>query len=608
MSIKTFLTSKAGLAIIAGAGFLSVVAAPLQALALSTYTMVGNYIMLGTLQVNTLAPGGCVTASAAGKLSTTGAACGSGGGGGVTSVTSSNTNLIATPNTGSVVLTALENPTYTGTVTAPLFSSTNTGTNPQFQWIDGLANPVYETSGGGKIVSSIHNLEFGLQNPAGIGNLLSLDDSGNFAVAGSFYSPNLPFGQCLSAGSQGRIIGSGASCASGTVTAVTASGNLASSGGNTPNVTVTDAPTFAGPVTAANIIDTALTSGNCVQAGAGGLLTTTGSACGSGGGGGGVTSASNTDGNLAIAPATGAAVFNLSPVITVSGSGVGAINVPNGYVLAGIGGTSNSSKGFALGATTGVYTYITACQSPDAACTVGDIVGTAISFSNNTATQMTEDSSGDVAFNGYLELPNSLTSGDCVEAGANGRLQSTGSPCGGSGAVTSVTNTDTNLTISPTTGAVVANLSPSIALSGSVSAASAIISGNVNSATDTVTGNVNAGSFSSTGLVSGQCLTANGGNVITSVGENCPFSYLNGTRLIGQHLEMFNNAAIANGAANTYTFGVGYSIAIPACVVTQNAAATTVGGLWVSGETSTTVTITNNTGVSQTPTVNCNGA
>lgn len=45
----------------------------------------------------------------------------------------------------------------------------------------------------------------------------------------------------------------------------------------------------AAPVKAATITDTGLTSGNCVQASTGGLLTTTGSACGTGSGGSSVT-------------------------------------------------------------------------------------------------------------------------------------------------------------------------------------------------------------------------------------------------------------------------------------------------------------------------------
>lgn len=76
--------------------------------------------------------------------------------------------------------------------------------------------------------------------------------------------------------------------------------------------------------TFANVYDTALTSGNCVQAGAGGILTTTGSACGSGSGG--VTSIQQTYGTTqsgAITLATTSASFNgltVADAITNSGT------------------------------------------------------------------------------------------------------------------------------------------------------------------------------------------------------------------------------------------------------------------------------------------------
>lgn len=56
-------------------------------------------------------------------------------------------------------------------------------------------------------------------------------------------------------------------------------------------------------------------------------------------------------------------------------------------------------------------------------------------------------------------LGSDLTSGQCVQASTNGLLTTTGSACGaGGGAVSSVANSDSTLTISPTTGSVVASL------------------------------------------------------------------------------------------------------------------------------------------------------
>lgn len=72
-----------------------------------------------------------------------------------------------------------------------------------------------------------------------------------------------------------------------------------------PNITATSA------VIAANVTDSALTSGQCVQASTGGLLTTTGAACGSGGGGA-VNSVANSDGTLTVTPTTGTVVASLN--------------------------------------------------------------------------------------------------------------------------------------------------------------------------------------------------------------------------------------------------------------------------------------------------------
>lgn len=155
------------------------------------------------------------------------------------------------------------------------------------------------------------------------------------------------------------------------VTSVTGSGNIASSGGTVPNVTITNAPTFTG-----SVLSTSATTG--------------------------------------------------------------AFSAPNGYYVAGTGGTSNDNMGYAIGSTGGVYTYLSNCQTGVSSCQVGDVYGNALFYSSQAATYMVTDTSGNMGLTGYLELPNSLTAGSCVQAGTNGRLTSTGSACA-SGGVTSVT-------------------------------------------------------------------------------------------------------------------------------------------------------------------------
>lgn len=77
-----------------------------------------------------------------------------------------------------------------------------------------------------------------------------------------------------------------------------------------------------------------------------------------------------------------------------------------------------------------------------------------------TATTVTSSKALAGSGTGITTGPITTTSGDCVEfSGTAGQIADNGSPCGsGSGAVTSVTNSDGTLTISPTTGAVVASL------------------------------------------------------------------------------------------------------------------------------------------------------
>lgn len=86
---------------------------------------------------------------------------------------------------------------------------------------------------------------------------------------------------------------------------------------------------------AANVTDSALTPGNCVQAGSGGLLTTAAAPCGSGGGGAVSSVNSGASGNLAISPTTGSVVADLSNNIAFAPSGTassGATRFPSNHI------------------------------------------------------------------------------------------------------------------------------------------------------------------------------------------------------------------------------------------------------------------------------------
>lgn len=106
-------------------------------------------------------------------------------------------------------------------------------------------------------------------------------------VTGGLNIPGLTASQCIATDANKNLVSTGAACGTGSVTAVTGSGNISSSGGATPNITISATPSFtsvtaSGAVSGGTLLGTGLTSGDCVQAGSGGLLTTTATACSTG--------------------------------------------------------------------------------------------------------------------------------------------------------------------------------------------------------------------------------------------------------------------------------------------------------------------------------------
>lgn len=441
MNFEKFLTSKAALVIMTSAGFVVAFSSPASALISNVYTMVGDYIITGTLQVNSLAPGGCVTASSAGKLSATGSACG-GGGGSVASVTSASPNLSAAPTTGAVVLNFLEDPTFTGPVSALSLAAT-----------DLTSGDCVEASAGGVLITT------------------------GFSCASS-----------------------------GGVTAVTASGNLASSGGTTPNITISGSPTFAGnttvgsltsagaanvgsvnatgAVSGATLLGTGLTSGRCVQTSAGGLLTTTGSACA----GAGVNSVTaGPSGNITVSPTTGAVIVDeiTNPTFTgtlTAGNLLTGGSMTSGSVSTALIQDTGLTSGQCLQAN-GTHTIV----STGSACgtgtgTVTSVTGTAnqIAVASGTTTPVISivtnpilpgNASASGTFTATSLTATGLTSGDCLQASVGGLITNTGSPCGsGTGTVTAVTATGNLASSGGTT--------PNITITGSPTFAGLVTSDN----------------------------------------------------------------------------------------------------------------------------------
>jgi hypothetical protein len=298
-------------------------ASPMSAFALSNYTLNGNYVITGDLYVDSLLGhvGQCLEVGTgplgASEIVATGSPCGGGGGGGVTSVTSANDLIAIAPNTGAVIVTGNEAPTFTGIVTANSSDHYNPGFETPgmiaLQYSDISSNNITIDATGSYVsgMTTIANNEFGIINSHT--SLLSLDQSGNLGIAGTYFSSTLypSVGDCLEVGTNGSIVSTGSACAAGggAVTSVTAgpSGNLTFA--PTTGAVVGDivaAPTFtgnttvgsltsagaadvgsvnaSGAISGATLLGTGLTSGDCVQASTGGLLTTTGAACGPTGG------------------------------------------------------------------------------------------------------------------------------------------------------------------------------------------------------------------------------------------------------------------------------------------------------------------------------------
>lgn len=107
------------------------------------------------------------------------------------------------------------------------------------------------------------------------------------------------------------------------VLSVTGSGNMASSGGQNPNVTITGAPTFAGQVSAASYKASNLTSGDCLES-LSGVITSVSTSCPNGGIGG-VTGSTNI---AVTTPNPSSPTIAITGIIPVGngGTGTGALN------------------------------------------------------------------------------------------------------------------------------------------------------------------------------------------------------------------------------------------------------------------------------------------
>ena len=201
----------------------------------------------------------------------------------------------------------------------------------------------------------------------------------------------------------------------------------------------------------------------------------------------------------------------------------------------------------------------------------------------------------------------------CVQADASGKLSSTGAACGtGSGAVNSVSNSDGTLTISPTTGAVVASLNPAHANAFTAlqqfnaGASTTVLSARMAFFGGTATTTINsagdlavAGSTTLSGILNSLvsnvlASTTLSGNTLLTNATTTTFAIIN---VSGQLLKTLTNGAVVAAVANTdYTTPSALASAIAASYpFPGNATSTQIafnGGATFTGATTTALAVT----------------
>lgn len=197
-----------------------------------------------------------------------------------------------------------------------------------------------------------------------------------------------------------------------------------------PTIDVVSNPTFAG------LTLSGLTAGQCVSTAGGGLLTTT--ACPTGTP---ITSVIGTS-PIAVAVSSGVATVSISPTPNFDSIALDLTASP-GIISSNTTGANDAFQFNALNAV-----------SPTGNLASFQVLGTNVA---------TIDMAGKGTFTNLNDSALAISSAVCTDASKN---LTTSGCSGGGGAVSSVTAGSANLVISPTTGAVIADLASSISLAG----------------------------------------------------------------------------------------------------------------------------------------------
>jgi hypothetical protein len=406
-SAGVYQVTNTGVLSASGSGNITVTAGATPLVSITNAPSFTGNVTAGNVTDSALTSGNCVQASTGGLLTTTAAACGSGSGG-VTSVTGSG-NIQVTAGATPVV-TITNAPNFTSNITVGTNGTANAGI-----LFAAASGHTVEQVNGSQTVATISGTAINFNN--GSTSYASMDQSGNLGLTGSLHATS--------------FYGSGANITTGTipdaalvtapVTSLTAGSNIVVGSGSTPTVAVTNAPSFTGPLSASTLTATGLTSGDCVQASTGGLLTTATGACSTG------TVTGLTAGNGIVVGTGPTPSVALANSITVSGN----IITTGGVIQSGApNGAANGILGMGNTLSSGGYTAF----SSGSTTSVNGVAGNMFLVNGSVNNSMALDLNGNLGIFGGLHAANltdtALTSGDCVQAGTGGLLSSaTGGAC-----------------------------------------------------------------------------------------------------------------------------------------------------------------------------------
>ena len=443
-----FVVSNTGLLSATGSGNISVTTGATPVVSITNAPTFTGPLSASTLTASgsSASSGQCVQFGVGGILSATGTACGSGSGT-VTAVTGTGNIASTGGTTPQISITAA--PTFAGAVTASQFNGSGAGlTSATIPNAALVTSPVTSVSGSGNIAST-----------GGLTPTVSITNAPTFTGALSALSltgTGLTNGNCVQASTGGLLTTTSGPCAAGTLTGLTAGSNIVVGAGPTPSVAVTNSPTFTGALSAASLTGTGLTSGNCVQASTGGLLTTAAAKC--------VTSVTGT-GNISVSAGP-------TPVVSITAAPTfsGLVTSSNNFA-AGVPGTSADTSGngiYYIANSTAVAPFQTVVASSSlTANKVSGIQGDLLLVGNagGPSPSLALDVSGNLGLKagviGTNLTASSLTSGQCVQTTTGGQLTTTGAACGtGSGTVTAVTGTGNISSTGGTTPAISITNSP----------------------------------------------------------------------------------------------------------------------------------------------------